>query len=66
MRTGPVSLRANVDLDKVQHLLASHAVTTVSGKRLPIGQNVSEVSICCHSDTPVSVDDRSFRACSGT
>lgn len=33
-------------------------VTTVGGKLLPIGQNISEVSICCHSDTPVSFDDR--------
>ena len=30
-------------------------ITTVSGT-LPLPDDVSEVSICCHSDTPVSLD----------
>lgn len=50
-------LRAHVNLYKVQNLLGSRAVTTVGGKLLPIDQNISEVSICCHSDTPVNVAD---------
>jgi len=43
---------------KVNNLLDLHVVTTASGKLLPIGSNVSEVSICCHSDTPVGVYGR--------
>lgn len=37
---------------KVTILLDLHVVTTVSGKLLPTGPNVSEVSICCHSENP--------------
>ncbi|KAF8836853.1 lamb YcsF family protein [Paxillus ammoniavirescens] len=40
---------------RVQNLLGLHKVTTVGGKLLPIGHNVSDVSICCHSDTPGAV-----------
>ncbi|KAF9233223.1 lamb YcsF family protein [Melanogaster broomeanus] len=41
---------------RVQNLLTLHKVTTTGGKLLPIGQNVSTVSICCHSDTPGAVE----------
>ncbi|KAF8128988.1 hypothetical protein EV363DRAFT_1169948 [Boletus edulis] len=41
---------------RVKNLLDLHVVTTVSGKLLPIGPNVSEVSICCHSDTPGAIE----------
>ncbi|KAH7886799.1 lamb YcsF family protein [Phlebopus sp. FC_14] len=41
---------------RVRNLLELHQVTTVGGKLLPIGQNVSDVSICCHSDTPGAVE----------
>ncbi|KAF8549514.1 lamb YcsF family protein [Imleria badia] len=49
---------------RVKNLLDFHVVTTVSGKPLPIGPNVSEVSICCHSDTPGAVEiARLVKAC---
>jgi hypothetical protein len=38
---------------QVRTLLTTHQVTTNTGKLLPIGTGVHEVSICCHSDTPV-------------
>ncbi|KAN0078473.1 hypothetical protein V8E55_010530 [Tylopilus felleus] len=41
---------------RVKNLLYLHMVTTVSGRLLPIDQNVSEVSICCRSDTPGAVE----------
>jgi hypothetical protein len=34
-------------------MLERAEITTSDGNFLPIGQGVSEVSICCHSDTPV-------------
>lgn len=40
---------------KVQRLLNQHEVTTLDGY-LPLGNNVTEVSICCHSDTPGAVE----------
>jgi len=39
---------------QVRKLLNEGLVTTQSGT-LPIGSGVTEVSICCHSDTPGSV-----------
>jgi lactam utilization protein B len=39
---------------QVTNLLKFHKVSTVGGKLLDIGANIAEVSICCHSDTPVS------------
>ncbi|KAH7921345.1 LamB/YcsF [Leucogyrophana mollusca] len=48
---------AVADVQKRVHtLLSQHQVTTVGGKLLPLGKNVSEVSICCHSDTPGAVE----------
>ncbi|EIW77510.1 lamb YcsF family protein [Coniophora puteana RWD-64-598 SS2] len=41
---------------RVRNLLDLHKVTTVGGNLLPIGEGVSEVSICCHSDTPGAVE----------
>jgi lactam utilization protein B len=34
-------------------LLNEKQVTTIAGTYLPLGDNITEVSICCHSDTPV-------------
>ncbi|KIJ67429.1 hypothetical protein HYDPIDRAFT_108199 [Hydnomerulius pinastri MD-312] len=50
----PVPL--DVVRQRVRNLLDLHKVTTVGGKLLPLGQNVSDVSICCHSDTPGAVE----------
>ncbi|KAF4622283.1 hypothetical protein D9613_009037 [Agrocybe pediades] len=46
----PVS--QDVVKDRVLRLLNEKLVTTVGGGFLPLGENVDEVSICCHSDTP--------------
>jgi len=40
--------------DRVTKLLTEGLVSTTSGF-LPLGENISEVSICCHSDTPGAV-----------
>jgi len=42
--------------DKTRTLLTKHQITTTSGNLLPIGEGVTEVSICCHSDTPGAVE----------
>ncbi|KAF7342497.1 Lactam utilization protein lamB [Mycena venus] len=41
---------------RVTHLLESHEVTTNADSFLPLGDHVTEVSICCHSDTPGAVE----------
>ncbi|KAF8063622.1 lactam utilization protein lamb [Lyophyllum atratum] len=41
---------------RVERLLSSHQITTVDGSYLPLGTNLAEVSICCHSDTPGAVE----------
>ncbi|KAF9035168.1 lamb YcsF family protein [Panaeolus papilionaceus] len=41
--------------ERVMRLLNERQVTTVAGTYLPLGTNVNEVSICCHSDTPDAV-----------
>ena len=43
----------NVVQDRVNSLLEERKVTTVGGF-VPLPDDVDEVSICCHSDTPVS------------
>ncbi|RDB19015.1 Lactam utilization protein lamB [Hypsizygus marmoreus] len=50
----PVSL--GVVRERVHRLLSLHCLTTVAGTYLLLGQNVKEVSICCHSDTPGAVE----------
>ncbi|KAJ6506861.1 lamb YcsF family protein [Mycena sanguinolenta] len=50
----PVS--AEVVRKRVTHLLESYEITTNAGTFLPLGENVHEVSICCHSDTPGAVE----------
>jgi len=40
---------------RVNTLLTRHQITTVMGTLLPLGENITEVSICCHSDTPGAV-----------
>jgi len=42
--------------DRVMRLLNEKKVTTVGGAFLPLGDNVNEVTICCHSDTPGAVE----------
>ncbi|KAJ7698255.1 hypothetical protein B0H17DRAFT_1129781 [Mycena rosella] len=37
---------------RVTHLLETHQITTNEGGYLPLGKGVTDVSICCHSDTP--------------
>ncbi|KAI0808373.1 LamB/YcsF family protein [Fomes fomentarius] len=49
----PVSLQEVTD--RVNRLLEEKKVTTVSGA-LPLPDGISEVSICCHSDTPGAVE----------
>ncbi|PIL28052.1 hypothetical protein GSI_09804 [Ganoderma sinense ZZ0214-1] len=49
----PVPL--DVVKDRVNNLLKSRKVTTVGGF-VPLPEDVSEVSICCHSDTPGAVE----------
>ncbi|KAF5378180.1 hypothetical protein D9615_007509 [Tricholomella constricta] len=41
---------------RVETLLSSHQITTIDGSHLPLGDNLTEVSICCHSDTPGAVE----------
>ncbi|KAF8876278.1 hypothetical protein BD779DRAFT_1698275 [Infundibulicybe gibba] len=41
--------------EPVTTILNTHMVTTTSGKGVPLGENVEEVSICCHSDTPNAI-----------
>ncbi|KLO16829.1 lactam utilization protein lamb [Schizopora paradoxa] len=40
---------------RVERMLSTGLVTTLGGQ-LPIGESVSEISICVHSDTPGSVE----------
>ncbi|KAI8976309.1 lactam utilization protein lamb [Trametes punicea] len=49
----PVPL--SVVKDRVTRLLEEQQITTTSG-HLPLAPGVSEVSICCHSDTPGAVE----------
>ncbi|KIJ25833.1 hypothetical protein M422DRAFT_38449 [Sphaerobolus stellatus SS14] len=42
--------------ERVERLLIRHEVTCNNGTYLPLGKNVTEVSICCHSDTPGAVE----------
>ncbi|OJT05233.1 Lactam utilization protein lamB [Trametes pubescens] len=49
----PVPLSAVTD--RVNRLLGERQVTTTAGF-LPLAAGVSEVSICCHSDTPGAVE----------
>ena len=48
----PVPL--NVVKDRVNALLGEKKITTVDGF-VPLPEDVAEVSICCHSDTPVRI-----------
>ncbi|KAJ7169347.1 lactam utilization protein lamb [Mycena crocata] len=41
---------------RVVDLLETHQITTNTGQYLPLGQNITEVSICCHSDTAGAVE----------
>ncbi|EGN97304.1 hypothetical protein SERLA73DRAFT_183982 [Serpula lacrymans var. lacrymans S7.3] len=41
---------------RVRTLLKSRQVTTTSGSLLPMSDDISEVSICCHSDTKGAVE----------
>ncbi|KAJ7641858.1 lactam utilization protein lamb [Roridomyces roridus] len=45
--------------DRVTRLLETHQVTTNEGTYLPLPY-VTEVSICCHSDTPGAVETAQF------
>ncbi|KAF9466664.1 hypothetical protein BDZ94DRAFT_126336 [Collybia nuda] len=50
----PVSL--DVVRERTKRLLNYHQITTIGGAHLSLGQNITEVSICCHSDTPGAVE----------
>ncbi|KAI0693472.1 lactam utilization protein lamb [Cytidiella melzeri] len=41
--------------ERVQTLMEKHEITTVAGT-VPLPDDVTEVSICCHSDTPGAVE----------
>ncbi|KAL4260528.1 hypothetical protein AB1N83_007186 [Pleurotus pulmonarius] len=41
--------------NRVETLLSEGLVTTNDGSKIPLGANITEVSICCHSDTPGAV-----------
>ncbi|PPQ94929.1 hypothetical protein CVT25_004415 [Psilocybe cyanescens] len=47
----PVPL--DVVRERVSTLLTKKQITTLGGGFVPLGDNVDEVTICCHSDTPV-------------
>ncbi|KAF9076879.1 lactam utilization protein lamb [Rhodocollybia butyracea] len=42
--------------ERVRRLLEHHQVTTNANTFLPLGNNIPEVTICCHSDTPGAVE----------
>ncbi|KAG9220297.1 hypothetical protein CCMSSC00406_0006362 [Pleurotus cornucopiae] len=42
--------------DVVETLLTEGLVTTNDGSKIPLGANITEVSICCHSDTPGAIE----------
>ncbi|KAF5313906.1 hypothetical protein D9619_013063 [Psilocybe cf. subviscida] len=42
--------------ERVMRLLNTKEVTTNAGSYLSLGENIDEVSICCHSDTPNAVN----------
>ncbi|KAJ8495554.1 hypothetical protein ONZ51_g1645 [Trametes cubensis] len=48
-------LPASVVRDRVNRLLEEKHITTTTGS-LPLTEGVTEVSICCHSDTPGAVE----------
>ncbi|KAI0323768.1 lactam utilization protein lamb [Cubamyces sp. BRFM 1775] len=48
-------LSASVVRDRVNRLLEEKRITTTTGS-LPLTEGVTEVSICCHSDTPGAVE----------
>ncbi|PFH48436.1 hypothetical protein AMATHDRAFT_149873 [Amanita thiersii Skay4041] len=50
----PVSL--DIVRGRVDRILTRHEITTVDGKHMSLGNNLTEVSICCHSDTPGAVE----------
>lgn len=54
----PVSL--DVIRERVETLLKEHQVTTIEGTYIPLGENITDVSICCHSDTPGAVEVAQF------
>ncbi|KJA16223.1 hypothetical protein HYPSUDRAFT_147989 [Hypholoma sublateritium FD-334 SS-4] len=41
---------------RVTRILNEKKVTTIAGTHLSLGENIREVSICCHSDTPGAVE----------
>ncbi|KAJ7779439.1 lactam utilization protein lamb [Mycena maculata] len=41
---------------RVTDLLETHQITTNADGYLPLGEGITEVSICCHSDTPGAVE----------
>jgi len=41
--------------ERVKRLLERHEISTNENSYLPLGQDVDEVTICCHSDTPDSI-----------
>ncbi|KAJ4497750.1 lactam utilization protein lamb [Lentinula lateritia] len=43
--------------DRVERLLKYHEVSTNANTVIPLGRNVNEVTICCHSDTPGAVEN---------
>ncbi|KAJ7200824.1 lactam utilization protein lamb [Mycena pura] len=51
-----VPVPTKVIRERVTRMLEKHQVTTNDGGHLPLGENVTEVSICCHSDTPGAVE----------
>ncbi|KAJ7205635.1 lactam utilization protein lamb [Mycena rebaudengoi] len=50
------SIPMDVIRQRVLTLLDTYQITTNTGGYLPLGDNIEEVSICCHSDTPGAVD----------
>ncbi|KAH9884322.1 hypothetical protein C8Q73DRAFT_770713 [Cubamyces lactineus] len=48
-------LSASVVRDGLNRLLEENRITTTTGS-LPLTEGVTEVSICCHSDTPGAVE----------
>ncbi|KAF7427796.1 hypothetical protein PC9H_007012 [Pleurotus ostreatus] len=50
------SSRTGLSRSHVETLLTEGLVTTNDGSKIPLGANITEVSICCHSDTPGAIE----------
>ncbi|KAJ3722443.1 lactam utilization protein lamb [Lentinula raphanica] len=50
-------VKPEVIRQRVERLLNSHEISTNANTFLPLGSNIGEVTICCHSDTPGALEN---------